>query len=426
MALPQSTGQLAPTTPGERHEILDVVRGFALLGVVVVNWYWTGVWDVLTLEQRQALPTARLDSVVQVLDHMFFDDKFYTLFSMLFGLGFALQLERSASRGRNLIPIYRRRLTILFLIGVAHAIFLYGGDILHTYALLGFALLPFRNRSDRFILGCALAIALVVLSLPSIEWFISVYWPDANIGGAQEPRHAERLLAVTASGWQGIIWFNLNLLRADYFEIWAVGWYLSIFWKFLFGFWVGRQALLRKAGEHVALYRRLLPWALVVGLAGNALSTASLWLPDNPVYPEAPFPTRLAWVFVECGVVALAVAYVCALVLIHQHPAGRRFLGALAPLGRMALTNYLMQSVVFVFLFYGVGLGLAGRIGVAAATVLAIATFFLQIVFSGWWLRRFRFGPAEWAWRSASYGSWMPIRWAAQQRVAADGATRRR
>lgn len=409
---PERAAGLTPTGSAERFEILDVVRGFALLGVVVVNWYYAGVWDLLTVGQRQALWTAQFDRIVQILCILLFEDKFYTLFSMLFGLGFALQFERATRRGQNLIPTYARRLTILFVIGVGHALLFYYGDILHLYALLGFTLILFRNRSDRVILGWALSFLLLVLLQPTGAWFLTAHWPGTLAGGGPDVSHTERLAAVTTGGWGGVIWFNAHMLKADYGGIWEVaGNYFATLWRFLLGFWVGRRALLQHADRHVTLYRRLLPWALLIGLAGSGIHVASLFLPENAVYlPEAPFPMRLVWIPVELSIPALAVGYVCLLVLTYQRPFGRRVLGTLAPLGRMALTNYLMQSVVLVVLFYDVGFGLAGKVGIGTATLLALTTFLLQIAFSGWWLDRFRFGPAEWVWRCLSYGRWMPIR----------------
>jgi len=218
---------------------------------------------------------------------------------------------------------------------------------------------------------------------------------------------------VATGGWRGVVWFNTKMIQADYGSVWEVAtWYLDLSWKFLVGFWVGRHGLLQNAGEHVRSYRRLLPWALVIGLAGNGLQVGVLFrFFDPPAWLVEPeFPGFLTSIAAAIGVAALALAYVCMLVLTHQHPRGRRVLGVLAPLGRMALTNYLMQSVLLVFLFCGVGLGLAGRVGIGISTLLAMTAFLLQIVFSAWWLARFRFGPAEWAWRCVTYGRWIPVR----------------
>ena len=403
---------LRPTKPTERHEILDVVRGFALLGVVVVNWYYTGAWSLLSLSERQALPTAGFDGVVQMVNELLFDDKFYTLFSILFGLGFALQLDRASSRGQDPLPTYRRRMAALFVLGMLHALVLYYGDILHVYAVLGFALMLFRDRSNRAILSWA-ATAIVVSALtPALEYVVEARWPGAGVLTGPELSRAERLVAAASEGWPGVLRLNATLLAGDYSSLWGVAeWYLGIFGRFLLGFYVGRRGFLRHFQAHVATYRRLFPWAAALGLLGNALHVGSLRLFDPPIYlPGGSLLARIAWLLVQGGILALAASYVCAIVLAYSRPTGRRVLGYLAPLGRMALSNYLGQSLAFVLLFYGVGIGLGGHVGVGIATLLAMALFFVQIPISAWWLSQFRFGPAEWLWRCITYGTWVPIR----------------
>jgi uncharacterized protein len=408
---------LAPTKQVERSEILDVIRGFALLGVVVINWSYAGVFDHLTFAERQALPTSGVDRVVQMLDLMLFESKFYAIFAVLFGLGFALQLGRAASRGQDVTPTYARRLGILLLVGLGHAFLLYYGDILHVYALLGFALIPLRQRTDRVLLGLATGILLFLLVTPYLEPLVSARWPHVFAGAGSDLDHADRLAAVKTRGWRGIVWFNAHMLWADsYPSVWeAARWYLDIFWRFLFGFWVGRHAWLQHAEQHLRAYRRLLPWALLIGLAGTGLHVSALFrlVEPPPWLADLGFPGPLTSTMDAIGAPALALSYVCLLVLAYQHPGGRRLLGRFAPVGRMALTNYLAQSVLLVVLFFGVGLGLAGRVGIGITTLLALLTFVLQIAVSRWWLARFRFGPAEWVWRCCTYKRRVPLRRAA-------------
>lgn len=408
-----------PTAPSHRYEILDALRGFALLGVTAAIWYGMGVWKMLSYQGRQALPTAGFDTVVQALNALLVDDKFYTLFSILFGLGFALQLQRAKSKGRDILPTYHRRLVALFVIGILHALFLYYGDILHVYALLGLLLVAFRKCSNRALLGWALAAMTLSALVPFLEAVTLARWPGALVFEIPELTRAEALSAARDGGWLGILQLNAMLLAEDYGSLWDVAdWYLGIFGRFLFGFYIGRCGLLLQFKSHLGLYRKILPWAAVLGLAGNGLHVALLFLREPPFYlPGAGLWARLAWVFVEASIVALALSYVCVFVLFWTRPAGRRLLGALAPLGRMALTNYLGQSMVFVFLFYGVGVGLAGRVGIGIATLLAVAVFLLQIPFSRWWLDRYRFGPAEWIWRCVTYGTRIPIRKVQPERV---------
>lgn len=406
-------GHSAPTPPDVRFEIIDIIRGFALFGVLVGNIVWTSQYFAVTDGQRDALPSAAIDRIVNCFTVMLVDYKFFTLFSMLFGLGFALQLGRAAETGRNLVGVYSRRLLILFLLGVSHAVFLWFGDILHTYALVGFVLILFRSRSDREILGCALFIAVFVSLLPLLHWAIA---GSATSEASADVEITEmRFAAITGSNWWDVIRANGNYLRNEYSHVNlkfdGIGyWYLSVFWKFLLGFYIGRRLLLQQAERHLELYQRILPWAWVIGLTGNAvLSLANLllgiWIPEHPSALAA-----LIWIPLDLSLFALSVAYLATLVLLYQRPRWQRMLRPLAPIGRMALTNYLSQSMFMVILFYGVGFNLLGKTGTGVCLVFSIIIFGFQITVSSWWLKRFRFGPAEWMWRCLTYGRWQPMR----------------
>jgi uncharacterized protein len=165
------TGTLiAPVAPGERYEIIDIVRGFALFGVLLANMVWTTQEAPLTDEQRQAMTTRSVDDAALFFTGAFIDGKFYTLFSMLFGMGFALQLTRASERGVSLLPTYMRRLGILLAIGILHTVLLWFGDILHIYALLGFVLILFAGRSNRTVLRWVVALAALSISFPMLHW----------------------------------------------------------------------------------------------------------------------------------------------------------------------------------------------------------------------------------------------------------------
>jgi uncharacterized protein len=419
-ASPSST-PAAPTAPGERHEIIDIVRGFALFGVLLANMVWTTQWVALTAEQREALPTAGIDSVVGAAVNLLVDYKFYSLFSILFGLGFALQLSRATGRGQNVLPTYVRRLAILFAMGVAHAFLLWFGDILHTYALLGFVLILFRNRSDRVVFRWMLGIAGFTALLPALHWLTATLGNAAADVGADGPSAADRFEALSGGGWTGILAVNWGMIREMYTPSLVpdgcVHWYLNVLWRFLLGFLIGRRMLLQQAERHLGLFRRVLPWALVIGVAGNAFMAISPFLFDTWIGDESS-ALVLAWIPIEVGIIALALAYLCGLVLLYQRPGWRRVLGLLAPLGRMALTNYLTQTVLLVVVFYGVGFGLLGEVGVTGCVLLSVAIYGVQIVLSAWWLRQFRFGPVEWLWRCLTYGRLQPFRLASVESVS--------
>jgi uncharacterized protein len=396
---------LHPVAAGERIALLDVVRGFALFGVLLANLVWWSQYVPLSEERRAALPTAGIDQLARLAVSALIDGKFYTLFSFLFGLGFAVQLQRGNDRGSDAAPVYRRRLLVLLLIGLAHNFLLWAGDVLHMYALLGFLLLLARRLSDRMLLRLGLCCAVLVPFLCEAVGMLVL--PDNK---EVEAAAVERAwVAFTTGSPADILRFHLR----DYWGFYTSGFFApfltSIVGRFLLGLWAGRVRLLHDPAAHEQLFRKL----LVVGLSVAVPCLAILVLREcdvlDPVLPRVA--RRLVGsACTSVSVIALAAAYLAAIALRWQRRPGRGLLALLAPVGRMALTNYLTHSLVYVLVLYRFGLGLTGKFGSAFCIGLAVAVFALQIAFSSWWLRRFRFGPAEWLWRSLTYGRAQPMR----------------
>jgi uncharacterized protein len=218
-----------------------------------------------------------------------------------------------------------------------------------------------------------------------------------------------RFAALTSGSWLDVLGVNWAFTRFQYmrFEIGfdsTVHFYLSVLWKFLIGFVIGRRMLLQRADHHIDLYRRILPWAVAIGIAGNTYLAVSTWVYDMWIPTSSSPAVLLSWILVEISMFALSIAYLAGLVVLYQRPWWRNKLAVLAPLGRMALTNYLLQSVFLVLLFYGFGLNLLGKVGTSICVILSFVIFGLQLVISRWWLTRFRFGPMEWMWRCFTYG----------------------
>lgn len=384
-----------PITLEERTLLIDVVRGFALFGVLLANMIWLSQEIALTNEQLSKLPTAGIDRISRYFVQFFIDGKFVTLFAFLFGLGFSVQLIRAESRNGRIIPVYMRRLFILLCFGLMHAYLLWYGDILVFYALLGFALILFRSRSDRTLITWGLILAILVPVLVfAIRGRMEMLNPAVK---------AVRLAAFTKGTYFDIFPENAKINAS----FWLKGIFLfampHIFGKFLLGFYAGRRRLLQNAPENLLFYRRLMWLGLAVGLICNSawvlitiLSNAKLVDDSSPWLVASHFPEF-------AGMVALAAFYLSALTLLFQRAAWKRKLLWLAPVGRMALTNYLMQSVISLFLFYGYGLALMGKIGTTYCVLISIIVFALQIVLSNLWLNQFRFGPIEWLWRSLTY-----------------------
>ncbi len=399
-------------TGADRLEIVDIVRGFALFGVLVANMVWTTQLFATSEEQMSQLPSAPVDTGVSFGVLWLISYKFYSLFSVLFGLGFALQMSRLAKQGASGIVVFRRRLIVLFVLGALHATLLWFGDILHIYALLGFALLLFRDRSDRAILGWAALIAGVMLLMPVLHLLIPAL--DAGPDDWDSVRDA-RYAAMAGGSYADVLAMNTGVqvevystlsFRTDQMPYW----YLSVFWKFLVGLWLGRRLLAAGPAGLLPAARRIAPWALSIGLIVNFVLAGSTFFFDAWI-PDASTALLLAWFPLDIGIAVLSLGYACLLLVLHEdRPAWRHRIGVLAPVGRMALTNYLAHSALFVLLFYGIGTGLLGRVGTAGSVLMCLIIFAAQIELSAWWLRRFRFGPMEWLWRSLTYGRAQPMR----------------
>jgi uncharacterized protein len=408
VAADAETETLGPITRLERVELIDAVRGFALFGVLLANMVWLSQDIVLTPERLAALPTAGIDAIAKHAVVFFIDWKFITLFSFLFGLGFAVQLMRAEERGRPVLGVYTRRLLILLLFGVVHAFVLWYGDILHFYALLGFVLILCRNASDRVLIIAGLFFAVV---FPAVaQYVVTLQPPPPPTPGA--PPSSELWLDTFLSGdLPRVARGNLNFLITRFWASHAWTFILGqVFGKFLFGYYAGRKRLLQDASEHLDLYRKLLCWGLVVGVVCNGV-----WVLTDVLIQQKQLEPQSGWMLparflIYIGTIALAAFYLSAIVLLYQRPSWQKRICLLAPVGRMALTNYVMQTVFNLLIFYGYGLGLLGKVGTAFCILLSLVIFTAQIAYSNWWLKIFRFGPAEWLWRSLTYGKLQSMR----------------
>jgi uncharacterized protein len=403
--------RLAPAGADERIELIDVVRGFALYGVLLANLIWIAHDGAVTPAQVAALPTAALDHVVRLGVEFFIDWKFYTLFSFLFGLGFSVQLMRGERRRTPILPVYLRRLAILFGFGLTHAYLIWYGDILHHYALLGFLIILARKWSNRALLGVGIGLGVV---LPALVVIGTGLVRPSELRAGPDPAKLQvleaRFRAFTSGSYAASFRENAKYAVSFWTSGFALQFLPAILGKFFLGFYAGRRRLLEQPEVHLVLFRRLLVWGLLVGLIGNALWVWTTELTDSGRVASSSGWVLAAQVPIYLGLVAMTGFYLSGLVLLWRRPEWRSRLAWLAPVGRMALTNYLTHSVIYLAVFYGFGLVLLGRVGAASCLALSAVVFAGQIMLSSWWLRRFRFGPAEWVWRSLTYGVRQPMR----------------
>ncbi|MCS6992818.1 MAG: DUF418 domain-containing protein [Anaerolineales bacterium] len=406
-----------PVQQTERIQIVDILRGFALFGILFVNMtIFSHPMQAIVMPTDPSLPWH--DRAAIWLIHALGEGKFYALFSMLFGLGLFLQMERVEGRGGRFVPLYARRLLVLLGIGLVHAFLIWMGDILIVYALIGFLLLLFRKAKPRTLLiWVVLLIAIPVLFNAAITALVT--WastipeaaPQIEQSFAQaEAEYAadlERAAQVYATG-------NFAEITAqrvkDYFDIGLAGVFVmgfNILAMFLLGLYFGKREVFKNLEAHRGLFVRLLVIGLALGLSGNLLY-ATLIMPISRIYQS--WTLFLATTAQTIGAPLLMLAYVSAFCLLALHPVWGKRISVLAPVGQMALTNYLTQSIVCTLIFYGYGLGLFGKMGPAAGIGLTIVIYLLQIPLSHWWMKRFQYGPAEWLWRSLTYLKPQPMR----------------
>ena len=409
---------LSPVTKSERFEILDIVRGFALYGVLMANmvWFFSGYGD-LNSESRALLSTAGIDSIMLQLETILVVNKFVTIFSFLFGIGFAIQLRRIIEKGKKFNIFYIKRMLWLLLFGILHFTFLLYTDILHLYAMLGLLLIFWTSLSQKQLLVAGLIFSIF---MPVIA-HITIWSLPAILG------EGYNLEVLFARKWdyaaqQHSSFINgtyLNVIKANLADVWA--WLttddalttgMGSFGLFLLGYATGRSNILVRikdglSKKEINFFKKIMILSLVVGIVCQGILELDIQVLSNQGLTHVRAVRELLW---RTGVLSLALFYTVGLVLLFNRNSESKFLQLFAPVGRMALTNYLLQSVFGVFIFYGFGLGYYGKIGPAISIVLTTLIFVLQILYSRWWLRIFRFGPAEWLWRALTYGKLESIR----------------
>lgn len=383
-----------PVAVGERLLQLDVLRGLALFGVLLVNiGYFCGA--DLAQDAGVAYPLGSFGGAASGLVRVLLENKAAALLSILFGAGLAIQAERAIDKGQSHWPFALRRSAVLALLGSVHTFLLWNVDILLDYALISLMVLPFLRLSAGRVLWAipVVLIASAVIAAPLLA--LTTDLPPAQI-------YAQGLQHYGQGGWLDALqyrwWETLHVIGPM-----RIASRLAILAPF---FIIGVAAW--KAGWLSApeAHRRRL-WQVFVlcfsfGLVANAVPQETLhaWVNQLPLQPLRVF-IKATFFFAKF---ALTLGYAAGILLLLQRSRWRVWLGAFAPLGRMALTQYLLQSLVCTWIFYGFGLGQYGRMSLDLALALGVLLFALQVVSSRWWLARFSIGPVEWLWRRLSYG----------------------
>lgn len=387
-------------SPPTRIADVDALRGCALFGILVVNigafatpWFGLGLTDPAF--------HGSVDRATHFLVALLFETKFYLLFSFLFGYSFTLQMQAAARAGAPFVPRMLRRQAGLWLIGALHAVFLFHGDILTTYAVLGIVLLALHRCGERPALALAsLLVAACVALWACMAWLQSLQPAgDAVDNAVAMAQKAAAALAAYRATPAVVIAQHLRELS----EIWIVLLLVQApcaLAMFLCGLAAGKREMLLHASDYLQLRRRLLWAGALLGLPGAAIYAWTSVYGDSQAWQVAGLAVGLA------SAPLLAGAYLALALALFERLRDGTLFALLADTGRMALSNYLLQSAVCAWLFLAYGARLMGSVSPLGALALAAVIFGLQLPLSRWWLRRHAYGPVEWLLRALTIAAW--------------------
>jgi uncharacterized protein len=401
---------LSPTQPSDRIVMLDFLRGFALLGILMVNMPLMNAPMSTEVGEFQ-IWTDPVNTFASQWIKFFFTSKFYVLFSLLFGVGFYLFTQKGEGSGISMIPLFRRRLFWLLIFGIAHVTLLWYGDILVIYALVGFILLLFRRLKVKTMLvwaGIALMVPIVLtgLMVVMLRWAMTMPEAAAEIQygfdtafNQMEALTAEALVIYKNGTFSEI--FRMRM--TEYGQMATALFYFipNVLALFLVGTAMARSNRFAHNDQNRRFYIKLLLWSLPVAIFGNVML---VYFGARSSIVQVNIDTLLYLAGSTFGGVSMAMVYLSLIYLLF-HTRWMQQLGKwVAATGRMALTNYLMQTVICTTLFYSYGFGLYGSINTWQGILLTFAIFGVQLLWSRYWLNRYRYGPFEWLWRSLTYG----------------------
>ncbi len=372
-----------PTQTQQRIELLDVLRGFAIFGVLIANILYFSGYIYTPFSDFEKMSFPKLNGVLINVLFSAFLGKFYPILCILFGAGIYMQFQKSNKAG--FMKFFIRRMLFLVLIGALHQ-FIWAGDVVLVYALFAFLLLPLRKLKPKgyliiaivlFILNFIVLYAIDLMKVPNTEVEQIAFLQFPNV----VPH--DLIYTVKNEGLQGFIY----IIKTQWSQVWTIERYSSLGLRILGLFMVGAylfgSGFLTEKAHKIKFFIIF----LFLGLMGTYL-----------MY-------YVSWHFKIIDNLFLALAYISLIALIMKSIRGRKILSGLAPLGRMALTNYILQSVICIIIFYGIGFGFYAELPLYIVILIAIAILIFQILFSKYWLKKYNFGPVEWLWRKLSYGA---------------------
>ena len=392
-----SASVLNPTTSTERIEMIDALRGFALTGVCLGNLALFSFYFCLSDEQKANLPFPVINSIISYIIYFFVDWKFWTLFSIIFGISSSIFISRADKRIKNGKALYARKMLLLLIFGLIHGILFWFGDILSAYALAGFILLFLINRK-----GSSLAVWGIILGaiIPFVLRILQVIlFPDT-------PDKFDELSAYTfdaysSSSFSKVIIANLVNIKIYSFYVWFL--LIAALGRFMAGYWIEQSGILYHIENYTYFFRKVMRICAWIGFPVMFIMTLTKIFTDAGLLPAESKWGSINYLS-ELASMAIGIIYAIKFAFLYQNKKWYKRLSVFKEMGRMALTNYLIQTLINILIFNGIGLGLAGKIGPSIYILWFVFLVILQIIFSRWWLSKYRFGPFEWLWRSLTYG----------------------
>jgi len=412
---------LSPVQAQERETFMDVLRGFAILGIFIANLGSGLSWYSEDANLTGPFLVPGWDHKMTFLHHMFIEGKFYSIFSLLFGWGIALQIKRGLARGVDAIPVVKRRLLFMLLLGFIH-LMIWPGDIVFFYAMLGFLLLPLRKFSNKILLiaGGVLIISPIllyglkmlfpVLNFPADKLNQAGGWVDSQLNPQFNniKSYEEFVAAMKDSNWWDVFKMNVAGFFYRYGYLFFISRIPKVLGMFLIGYVIGRTDFYKNIMQHKKIVYWVIGVGFAIGLPCNYFLAHYMATAEGDYFnlKEKGMYQTIVYAF---GVAPLALAYVGSFMMLFQNAGFKKIISLIAPVGKMAFTNYIMQSLVGNFVFLGAGLGLMGQLGPVYYTLFGVGFFILQIIISTIWLKYFNYGPVEWLWRSATYKKWQTM-----------------
>lgn len=391
-----------PTQSQERIEILDILRGFALFGVLMVNMssFKSPVFYQITAPMYYK---NILDQGVAWFIQLFAVAKFYTTFSFLFGIGFYLFMERATKRELDGKKLYKRRLLFLLVLGLVHLGFIWSGDILHSYALGGLLLLSFRNKEADQLkswIGFFILLTLLLMGiLYGLQYLANTSMGSGDIINYQSQQAAMANRVFSTGSYKDIVSFRMGReIPAMLFNNLLV--IPMVMPLFLMGFFIGKKGILKYPFLYIEQIKKVFFYTLGIGIL---LTLLLIFFIINPFNLNPIAAIGLKELVTYLSGISMSFLYITSLILLVLKGSLKKILKPLAYVGRMALSNYLLQSVLGVSLFYGFGLGYFGKVGPFWGLIITITIFIGQIFLSKLWLSYYSYGPMEWIWRCYTY-----------------------